>query len=203
MQGWPSYSHFRIGPSKCQMKKESAPGHKNVMKTSSLKSSVEMTSKTLKIPFSGIWGHVDHTSIHGVVLQKVVIVISNALTTLNLAFGNTVCCVVSNSITEMHAELLMWVPPPQVTNSLQPASFRETDIICLLPSIIISSISGMNLPPPPQALSHKSFICQCIYLLYRVANVSLMRKCEGLCCQTRISDTHVFNCQSSIFHIAL
>jgi len=74
-------------------------------------------------------------------------------------------------------------------------SFRQSLPYHLSPSIVISSTSGLNILPIlrhfPIYLSN-----QYINLKYHVANMSLIKKCEGMCCKTLISDKHIFNCVS-------
>jgi len=74
-------------------------------------------------------------------------------------------------------------------------SFRQALPYHLSPSIIISSTSGLNIHP---ILRHFliNLSNQYTNLKYHVANMSLIKKCEGMCCKTLISNKCVFNCVS-------
>lgn len=70
MQGCPSVQSLQNRPVQLPGDNNCPPsGHKTVMKMISFELTVEITSETLKIPFlGGARGHVDYTSIHGVIL---------------------------------------------------------------------------------------------------------------------------------------
>jgi hypothetical protein len=127
------YSHFRIGLSKCQVKTTAHPGHETIMKTSSLKLSVEVTSETLKIHFfwdirpcrlyqyaqcyiteggNRHWQRCDN--LESCFLKHCAVLCPTAL---------QICRVINVSF------------PPLVTNSLRTASFREALPYHLSPSL--------------------------------------------------------------------